>query len=78
MNLFARKQESYSTVDCASLEQIIAEGGGHETMPVWGEVLTPEQLDALVTFTLAAAEGLSPGRTRRRRRTVPLRLLRLR
>jgi mono/diheme cytochrome c family protein len=39
--------------------QIIAEGGGHETMPVWGEVLTPEQLDALVTYTLSAAEGTS-------------------
>jgi mono/diheme cytochrome c family protein len=39
--------------------QIIAEGGGHDTMPVWGDVLTPEQLDALVTFTIAAAEGTS-------------------
>ena len=28
-------------------------------MPVWGDVLTPEQLDALVTFTVAAAEGTS-------------------
>jgi mono/diheme cytochrome c family protein len=42
-----------------SARQIIAEGGGHETMPVWGEVLTPEQLDALVTFTVSAAEGTS-------------------
>jgi mono/diheme cytochrome c family protein len=48
-----------SAVDVESARQIIAEGGGHETMPVWGEVLTPEQLDALVTFTLAAAEGTS-------------------
>jgi mono/diheme cytochrome c family protein len=39
--------------------QIIAEGGSHDTMPVWGDVLTPEQLDALVTFTIAAAEGTS-------------------
>ena len=39
--------------------QIIAEGGEHETMPVWGEVLTPEHMDALVTYTLAAAEGTS-------------------
>jgi mono/diheme cytochrome c family protein len=45
--------------DFESARQIIAEGGGHETMPVWGEVLTPEQLDALVTFTIAAAEGTS-------------------
>ena len=27
MNLFARKQESYSTVDCGELEQIISQGG---------------------------------------------------
>ncbi|HEX9680060.1 MAG TPA: c-type cytochrome, partial [Anaerolineales bacterium] len=37
--------------------QIIASGGPHETMPVWGEVLTQEQLDALVSYTLASAEG---------------------
>ena len=48
-----------SAGDVETARQIIAEGGGHETMPVWGEVLTPEQLDALVTFTLAAAEGTS-------------------
>jgi mono/diheme cytochrome c family protein len=46
-----------SAGDVETARQIIAEGGGHETMPVWGEVLTSEQLDALVTFTLAAAEG---------------------
>lgn len=48
-----------SAEDVESARQIIAEGGGHETMPVWGEVLTPEQLDALVVYTLAAAEGTS-------------------
>lgn len=48
-----------SAEDVESAKQIIAEGGGHETMPVWGDVLTPEQLDALVTFALAAAEGTS-------------------
>jgi mono/diheme cytochrome c family protein len=48
-----------SAGDVETARQIIAEGGGHETMPVWGEVLTSEQLDALVTFTLAAAEGTS-------------------
>jgi mono/diheme cytochrome c family protein len=48
-----------SSVDLETARQIIAEGGGHDTMPVWGEVLTPEQLDALVTFTIAAAEGTS-------------------
>jgi mono/diheme cytochrome c family protein len=45
--------------DVEQARQIIAEGGEHETMPVWGEVLTSEQLDALVTFTLSAAEGTS-------------------
>jgi mono/diheme cytochrome c family protein len=45
--------------DVEQARQVIAEGGGHETMPVWGEVLTSEQLDALVTFTLSAAAGTS-------------------
>ncbi len=48
-----------SAQDIETARQIIAEGGGHETMPLWGDVLTPEQLDALVTFTIAAAEGTS-------------------
>jgi mono/diheme cytochrome c family protein len=37
--------------------EVIASGGAHETMPVWGEVLTAEQLDALVDYTLQAARG---------------------
>jgi mono/diheme cytochrome c family protein len=48
-----------SSESVEAARQIIAEGGGHDTMPVWGDVLTPEQLDALVTFTIAAAEGTS-------------------
>ncbi len=39
--------------------QVIASGGGHETMPVWGDVLTPEQLQALVTYTLESSKGSS-------------------
>lgn len=39
--------------------QVIASGGAHQTMPVWGEVLTGEQLDALVAYTLEAARGTS-------------------
>ena len=39
--------------------QTIAEGGAHQTMPVWGQVLTPEQMDALVSYTLNAAKGTS-------------------
>lgn len=37
--------------------QIISEGGSHETMPVWGNILTTEQIDALVSYTLQSAEG---------------------
>ncbi len=36
---------------------IIATGGTHQEMPVWGEVLTQEQLGALVAYTLEAAQG---------------------
>ena len=39
--------------------QIIASGGPHQTMPIWGDVLTSEQLDALVQYTLQAAQGTS-------------------
>jgi len=37
--------------------EVVASGGAHETMPVWGNVLTAEQLDALVDYTLASARG---------------------
>jgi mono/diheme cytochrome c family protein len=43
--------------DVETARQAIASGGGHETMPVWGDILTPEQLDALVSYTLEAARG---------------------
>lgn len=46
-------EEFYATRD------IIAKGGSHQTMPVWGEVLTSEQLDALVSYTLSTARGTS-------------------
>jgi len=41
--------------DFEEAKEIIATGGSHEEMPVWGEILTAEQLDALVTHTLEAA-----------------------
>ena len=41
----------------ADAREVIASGGAHETMPVWGEVLTSQQLDALVQYTLDAARG---------------------
>jgi mono/diheme cytochrome c family protein len=37
--------------------EIILQGGPHQTMPVWGSVLTSQQLDALVSYTLQAARG---------------------
>ncbi len=46
-----------SAPDQATARQVIATGGGHITMPVWGKVLTPEQLDALVSYTLSASKA---------------------
>jgi mono/diheme cytochrome c family protein len=43
--------------DKASARKIISSGGGHITMPVWGDILTPEQLNALVKYTLDASKG---------------------
>jgi mono/diheme cytochrome c family protein len=40
--------------------EIILQGGPHQTMPVWGSVLTSQQLDALVSYTLEAARGTGP------------------
>ncbi len=37
--------------------QIIASGGPHQTMPVWGQVLTSDQITALVDYTMNAASG---------------------
>lgn len=45
-----------------SIEQareIITTGGSHETMPIWGDILTDAQLTALVDYTLEAAQGTS-------------------
>ncbi len=43
--------------DVATARETIANGGAHKTMPVWGNVLTAEQLNALVKYTLDAAKG---------------------
>ncbi len=43
--------------DLDTARKIIGTGGAHVTMPVWGKILTPEQLDALVKYTLAASTG---------------------
>jgi cytochrome c oxidase cbb3-type subunit 3 len=39
--------------------QIITSGGPHETMPVWGNVLTEDQLTALVDYTFSTSQGTS-------------------
>ena len=43
--------------DLDQAREIITSGGSHQTMPVWGEILTPQQMDALVAYTLSSAEG---------------------
>jgi mono/diheme cytochrome c family protein len=45
--------------DVAQARQTIAQGGPHQTMPVWGNILTSQQLDALVSYTMNAASGTS-------------------
>jgi mono/diheme cytochrome c family protein len=41
----------------AQAREVIASGGPHETMPVWGEILTEEQLNALTSYALSASAG---------------------
>ena len=38
-------------------QQAISAGGAHQTMPIWGQILTSAQLDALVQYTYQAAQG---------------------
>jgi mono/diheme cytochrome c family protein len=47
-----------SVPDKESALKIIALGGAHVTMPVWGDVLTPEQIDALTTYTWETSQGI--------------------
>ena len=42
--------------DKDSALKMIASGGSHITMPVWGEILTPEQIDALTAYTLESGK----------------------
>jgi mono/diheme cytochrome c family protein len=46
-----------ASTDVAEARQFIATGGSHETMPVWGNLLTEAQLNALVSYTLETARG---------------------
>jgi mono/diheme cytochrome c family protein len=43
--------------DRDSAAKIISSGGAHMTMPVWGDILTDEQLDALTKYTFDASKG---------------------
>jgi mono/diheme cytochrome c family protein len=45
--------------DVSLSREVIARGGTHQTMPVWGDVLTDEQIEALVDYTLEATRGSS-------------------
>jgi menaquinol-cytochrome c reductase cytochrome b/c subunit len=50
-----------SAPDRESAVKIISSGGPHVTMPVWGNILTSEQLDALVKYTYEASKGGGTG-----------------
>jgi mono/diheme cytochrome c family protein len=40
-------------------KQTISNGGAHKTMPVWGDVLTKAQIDALVNYIITSSQGSS-------------------
>jgi mono/diheme cytochrome c family protein len=46
-----------SVDDFVAAREIIASGGSHETMPIWGEALTSEQFEALVQYTIETTSG---------------------
>jgi len=48
-----------TAADEQTAQEIITGGGSHQTMPVWGDILTSEQIDALVSYTLESAQGSS-------------------
>jgi len=47
--------------DRESAEKIISSGGAHIEMPIWGNILTEEQLNALVQYTFDASKGGGTG-----------------
>jgi len=51
-----------TATDVDQARQIIATGGAHQTMPVWGDVLTQDQIDALVNYVVNSAQGTSAQR----------------
>ncbi|NQS91077.1 MAG: c-type cytochrome, partial [Chloroflexi bacterium] len=47
------------SADFDQAREAIARGGAHEIMPVWGEVLTESQLNALTLYTWESTQGTS-------------------
>jgi menaquinol-cytochrome c reductase cytochrome b/c subunit len=45
-----------AATDYETTRELIARGGAHEDMPVWGDILTDEQIDALVAYVRTASE----------------------
>ena len=43
--------------DIASAMVMIESGGAHISMPVWGDILTSDQINALVSYTLESGSG---------------------
>lgn len=46
-----------SSPDKSSALTMIESGGAHITMPVWGDILTDDQITALVNYTLESGKG---------------------
>jgi len=46
-----------TAINFDAAQQAIAAGGAHKTMPIWGQILTSEQFDALVQYTYLSAQG---------------------
>ncbi|MBI9046304.1 MAG: c-type cytochrome [Anaerolineaceae bacterium] len=42
--------------DVETATQIISAGGAHRSMPIWGEVLTEDQIDSLIAYIIDASE----------------------
>jgi mono/diheme cytochrome c family protein len=45
-----------------ALKAIIARGGPHQTMPAWGQILSPDEIGALIDYILAPPSGAEEGK----------------
>ncbi len=48
-----------AATDVDLAREAIAAGGPHQTLPVWGNILTSAQIDALVNYIVTSAQGTS-------------------